>query len=135
MCSHFLIQDLSSDLLIAVQSLIVPEIRPLIKNAEKECTQSLTQTFETFSYNELSSAGVLPDDLTSEEFSPCDYLPNLQQVLFETDELNEDVTYETFVVIPDSLNTMLHDRLGNDVKVNGQFVSQKNFFLTSTFIP
>ena len=61
--------------------------------------------------------------MTYEDFSPCDYLPNLQQVLFETDELNEEVDYETFVLIPEDLHSLLNEQFGNETEFSGAFVS------------
>lgn len=66
---------------------------------------------------------MLPVDLTFEEFSSCDYLPQLQQLLFSTDELDESVTYESFVVVPETIKTTLHQLFGEDVDINGPFVS------------
>lgn len=111
-----------------VQSLIAPEVRPVVKHAQNllrtGCSDaSASEAFASFSYTELSGAGVLPNGLTSEEFSVCEYLPHLQQVLFSTEDMDENVTYESFVVIPDSLNTSLYNLFGNDVVINGQFVS------------
>lgn len=83
--------------------------------------------FTNFSYTKLSNASVLPDNLTLEDFSPCDYLPNLQQVMFSTDELDDSVTYETLVVVPETLKTMLEEQLGNQTEIDGAFVSM--FFI------
>ena len=61
--------------------------------------------------------------MTKEVFSPCDYLPHLQQVLFSTDELNASVTYETLVVVPEHLNNSLYELFGGEVEFDGPFVS------------
>ena len=66
---------------------------------------------------------MLPAELAFDDFSPCDYLPQLQQVVFSTDELDESVTYETFVIVPESLNTTLREQFGDDNDINGPFVS------------
>ena len=60
----------------------------------------------------------MPESLVLEEFSPCEYLPHLQQILFATDELNENVTYQNFIIVPASL----YEQLG-DVNIDGKFVS------------
>lgn len=82
-----------------------------------------SEMFANFSYTKLINASVLPSNLTVEEFSPCDYLPHLQKVMFATDELDDSVTYETFVVVPDDLKTSLQEQLGNETEINGSFVS------------
>ena len=106
--------------------MIPPELRPVIKHAahlsRRGCSDA-SETFANFSYNELTNAGVLPTELALEDFSPCEHLPHLQQVLFSTDELNESVTYETFVVVPDKIRNALHAQLGEEVDINGPFVS------------
>ena len=65
----------------------------------------------------------MPDSLSLEEFSPCDYLSHLQQNLFSTGELNENVTYKNFFIVPESLNASLHLQFGDDVNIDGKFVS------------
>jgi hypothetical protein len=66
---------------------------------------------------------VLPDGLVFDDFSSCEYLALLQQVLYTTDELDESVTYESFVVVPESLRASLIEKFGNEVEINGPFVS------------
>ena len=109
-----------------VQNLIAPELRPVIKNAarlsRRGCSDA-SNAFANFSYTKLSNASVLPIDLAFEDFSSCDYLPQLQQLLFSTDELDESVTYESFVVVPESINATLYELFGEDVDINGPFVS------------
>ena len=110
-----------------MQSLIPPEIRPVIKHAahlsRRGCSDG-SETFANFSYTELRNAEILPEDLALEDFSPCDYLQDLQQVLFSTDELDSSVTYETLVVLPESLNATLYEKFGSsEVEFNGPFVS------------
>ena len=109
-----------------MQTLIPSEMRPVIKHAaylsRRGCSDA-SKTFANFAYIKLSDAAVLPSDLSLEDFSPCDYLPHLQQVLFSTDELDETVTYETFVVVPESMKTVLYEQFGNEVEINGPFVS------------
>ena len=109
-----------------MHSLIPAEIRSIVKNSARFSRGGCAdppETFTNFSYTKLSNASVLPSNLTLEEFSPCDYLPNLQQVMFSTDELDDNVTYETLVVVPESLKIMLEDELGNQTEINGEFVS------------
>lgn len=109
-----------------MQSLIPPEIRPAIKHAahlsRRGCSDG-SDNFSNFSYTLLSNATILPVELAFNDFSSCDYLPQLQQVLFSTDELDENVTYENFVIVPQSLNTTLRDELAYNVEVDGPFVS------------
>ena len=109
-----------------MQSLIPPEIRPAIKHADhlsrRGCSDG-SDSFANYSYIALRNATMLPDEMTFDDFSPCDYLPQLQQVLFSTDELAESVTYETFVIVPESLNTTLREQFGEDTDINGPFVS------------
>ena len=109
-----------------VQSLIAPELRPVIKHAahlsRRGCSDA-SNAFAIFAYNELSNASVLPSNLAFEDFSPCNFLPELQQVLYSTNELDESVTYETLVVVPDSIKDALHEQFGDDVDINGPFVS------------
>ena len=109
-----------------MQSLIASEIRPVIKHAahlsRRGCSDG-PETFTNFSYTELKNAAMLPDDLALGDFSPCDYLPHLQQVLFSTDELDTSVTYETLAVLPESLNNTLYEKFGNEIEFNGPFVS------------
>ena len=109
-----------------MQSLIAPEIRPIIKHADRlsrEGCSDASSTFASFSYNRLKDASLLPDSLSLEEFSPCDYLSHLQQNLFSTGELNENVTYKNFFIVPESLNASLHLQFGDDVNIDGKFVS------------
>ena len=111
---------------LAVHSLIPVEIRSIVKNSARFSRGGCAdppEIFANFSYTKLSNASLLPSNLTLEEFSPCEYLPNLQQVLFSTDELDDNVTYETLVVVPESLKTTLEDQLGNQTEINGEFVS------------
>lgn len=63
----------------------------------------------------------MPESLVLEEFSPCEYLPHLQQILFATDELNENVTYQNFIIVPAS-----YEQLG-DVNIDGKFVRTYKF--------
>ena len=118
-----------------MQNLIAPEIRPVIKNAahfsRRGCSDA-SEAFANFSYNELTSASVLPNELAFEDFSPCDYLPHLQQVLFSTDMMDANVTYETFVVVPVSLNNSLSELLGDKIEFNGPFVSFDHISPTSS---
>lgn len=106
--------------------MIAPEIRPVIKHAahfsRRGCSDG-SDAFVNFSYATLRNASVLSDDVTFKDFSPCDYLPHLQQVLFSTDTMDEHVTYETLVIVPESLKTSLHDLFGDEMKFNGPFVS------------
>lgn len=109
-----------------MQSLIAPEIRPVVKHAahlSRRGCKDPSEAFSNFSFTQLSNASVLPINLTLENFSPCEYLPHLQQVLFSTDEMDESVTYETFVVIPDQLNNSLYELFGSEAVINGRFVS------------
>ena len=119
-----------------MQNLIPPEIRPVIKHAaylsRRGCSDG-TETFANFAYTTLKNAVVLPDDVTEEVFSPCDYLPHLQQVLFATDGLNESVTYESFIIVPESLNASLYEQFGNDVNIDGKFVSNASTVTMSLF--
>ena len=119
-----------------MQSLIAPEIRPVIKHAShlsrKGCSDA-SNTFANFSYNQLKEASLLPESLILEDFSPCEYLPHLQQVLFATDELNESVTYESFIIVPESLNASLYEQFGNDVNIDGKFVSNASTVTMSLF--
>lgn len=80
----------------------------------------------------LTNASVLPDGLIFDDFSPCNYLPHLQQVLFSTDALDTSVTYESFVIISDSLNVSLRERFGEDVDISGTFV--RMYSLTSFYL-
>ena len=109
-----------------MQNLIPPEIRPVIKHAaylsRRECSDG-SETFTDFAYTALRNAAVVPDNVTKEVFSPCDYLPHLQQVLFSTDNLDANVTYETLVVVPESLNNSLYELFGGEMEINGPFVS------------
>lgn len=119
-----------------VQSLIPSEMRPSIKHTAHLSRQGCSDgsdAFANFSYTVLTNASALPDGLSFDDFSPCDYLPNLQQVLFSTDVLNESVTYEHFVIIPDSLNTSLHEHYGGEVEINGPFVRFSSNLTTLTF--
>ena len=100
-------------------------MRPVIKHAahlsRRGCSDA-SETFANFAYTRLSNAGVLPDDLTIEDFSPCDHLQMLQHVLFVTDELDASVTYETLVIVPEALKTELYDQFGNQLEINGPYV-------------
>lgn len=112
-------------------SLIPPEIRPVINDAARGSRRGcsdVSDTFANFAYMTLKTAltnneTVLLDDFAFEDFSACEYLPELQQVLFPTDEFDENVTYETFVIVPDSIRTLVHELYGDEVEVNGPFVS------------
>jgi hypothetical protein len=73
---------------------------------------------------------MLPDDLEFDDFSSCDYLPLLQKVLF--DELDESVTYESFVIVPEALSMALNEQYGNEVEINGPFVSFTPVLLLSS---
>ena len=103
-------------------------MRPVIKHAahlsRRGCSDA-SETFVNFSYSELNNAGVLPDNLTIEDFSPCDHLQMLQHVVFSTNisNTNTSVTYENFVIVPESLSTYLHEQFSDDVEINGPFVS------------
>lgn len=103
-----------------------PEIRPIIRHAtlllRNGCSDA-SEAFTTFSYTQLSTTDMLPVGLSLEDFSPCEYLMQLQQTLFSTDLQDESVTYETFVVVPEVLNTSLYDKFGHEAEINGQFVS------------
>ena len=70
----------------------------------------------------------MPDSLSLEEFSPCEYLPHLQQNLFKTGELNENVTYKNFFIVPESLIASLHLQFEDDVNIDGKFVSYARSF-------
>lgn len=114
-----------------VQSLIPADIRPVIQHAahlsRRGCSDA-SDAFANFAFTTLDKARldnetVLPDDLSFEEFSACEYLPQLQQVLFSTEEMDESVTYQSFVVIPEELQATLRDRFGEGVEINGPFVS------------
>lgn len=109
-----------------MQNLISPEISPIIRHAallsRRGCSDT-SETFSNFAYTTLNAAEVLPADLGLEDFSPCEYLEQLQQVLFSTDEQVEKVTYENFVIVPEALNTSLYNLYGNEDVINGQFVS------------
>ena len=100
-------------------------MRPVIKHAahlsRRGCSNA-SESFANFAYTKLINAGVLPGDVAFEGFSPCDYLQMLQQVLFSTNELDEDVTYENFVIVPETLKTELLGYFGNQVEINGPFV-------------
>ena len=116
----------SLSLLSLVQSLIGPEIRAVVRHASSLTRNGCfdaSQAFINFSYHELNAATLLPNDLTLEDFSPCDYLGLLQQLLFATNELNANITYETFLMIPESLNTTLYNQFGNETDFSGSFVS------------
>jgi hypothetical protein len=116
-----------------VQDLITPEIRPVVKHASrlmhysalmhKKCTDS-SESFNNYAFDRLSSASLLPEDIAVEEFSACDNLPHLQQLIFETEGLNEYVTYENFVILPENLTAQLLE-FYNDTNTtfNGEFVS------------
>ena len=101
-------------------------MRPVIKHAShlsrRGCSNA-SESFANFSYSELSTAGVLPDGLAFEDFSPCDYLQMLQQILFSTNGSNATVTYESLVVVPETLKTELLGYFGDDVKIDGPLVS------------
>lgn len=58
-----------------------------------------------------------------DDFSSCEYLSQLQQLLYSTEELDETVTYETFVIIPDDLVATLEEQFGADAEFDGKFVS------------
>lgn len=120
--------------ILSVDSLIPQAIRPAIKHSahlsRRGCSDA-SDSFARFAYTTLSNAlinneTVLPDHLALDDFLSCKYLPELQQVLFSTDELDESVTYETFVVVPDSIRTLVHGLYGDGVDVNGPFVSVIN---------
>lgn len=125
-CYNVICQHESLSLHKSVQSLIGPEIRSVVRHASSlkrnGCTAA-SESFATFAYNKLSTAALLPDGLTLDDFSPCSYLDLLQQLLFTTNELDMSVTYETFVVVPESLNTTLYNQFGNETDFNGSFVS------------
>ena len=87
-----------------------------------------SETFANFAFTQLSNAAVLPTDLALEDFSPCQYLPHLQQILFSTDELDESINYENFVVVPESIQTVLYEQFGNEVEINGPFVSFNDLY-------
>lgn len=72
---------------------------------------------------ELRNASLLPADLSLDDFSLCDYLPELQKVLFSTSELDESVTYKSLVVVPESINTTLYQQFGTELELTGSFVS------------
>lgn len=107
-----------------MQTLITPEIRSIIRHAsqlEKDGCVKPSASFSNFSFTRLHDAGVLPEDLLLEDFSPCDYLSHLQQELFST--FNNNVTYQNFVVVPESFANMIQDYFYSEVNITGEFVS------------
>ena len=115
-----------------MQSLIPREIRPVIKHSahisKRGCSDAST-TFAKFAYTTLSDASVLGHDFALEDFSVCDFLPQLQQILYSTGELDASVTYDTFVVVPENITVSLHEKFGNETEINGPFVSCLLVFL------
>ena len=109
------------------QTLIAPELRPVIKHAKhlsrRGCREA-SDIFTNYSFTTLSNAQILPGNLTIQNFSACEYLPQLQQLLFSTDALDESVTYETFVVIDDQLGAALREQFPNEEGFDGKFVSE-----------
>jgi hypothetical protein len=98
-----------------VQSWIGLEIRPVIKHAahfSRNGCLDASETFINFAYTELSRAAVLPTGLALDEFSPCDYLQHLQQVIFAANVSDTNLTYNSFVVAPESLNNTLQEQFG-----------------------
>lgn len=111
-------------LFFIVQSLVAPEIRSVVKHASHLARNGCadpSESFAIYAFDRLN--GVLPSGLLIEDFSPCDYLAQLQQVLFSTSSLNDDVTYETFVILPASLKTELQGYYTGLEDLNGEFVS------------
>jgi hypothetical protein len=100
---------------------MVPNIKHAAHLSRRGCSDG-SEAFANFSYSLLTNASVLPDGTTFDNFSPCDYLPHLQQVLFPTDALDTSVTYESFIIIPDSLNTSLREHYGDEIAITGPFV-------------
>jgi hypothetical protein len=83
-----------------------------------------SKSFTNYSFAQLHNAGILPQNLTIEDFPPCTYLPQLQQVLFTTDSLNDDVSYQNFVIVPESLEVALENYLGYGANIiSGTYVS------------
>jgi hypothetical protein len=114
------------ELVNETQNLIPTELRPVIKHSKhlsRRGCKDASERFANFSYTQLNNSQVLPEGVTFANFSSCEYLPHLQQLLYSTDELNETVTYETFVIIPDELAATLEEQLGNKTEFNGKFVS------------
>jgi transcriptional regulator NrdR family protein len=108
------------------QNLIPYEIRPVIKHAKhlsRRGCKDASERFTNFSYIQLNNSQLLPEDLTVDDFSSCEYLSQLQQLLYSTEELDETVTYETFVIIPDDLVATLEEQFGADAEFDGKFVS------------
>ena len=111
---------------ITVQSLIPHEIRPVIKHSahlSKRGCSDASETFAKFAYTSLSDASVFSDSFVFEDFSACEFLPQLQQLLYSTNEINTSVTYETFVRVPENITFSLHEKFGNETKIDGPFVS------------
>jgi len=80
-----------------------------------------SESFTTYTFTLLSD---VLQDLDQADFSPCEYLPQLQQKLFLTASLSENVTFESLVVVSDSLQTELQSYFGNNTDLSGSFVSR-----------
>jgi hypothetical protein len=109
-----------------VQSLISPELRSVVKHASLlakggKCTNP-SSSFTTYAFNELTAANLLPSNVTLPNFTVCDYLSELQQALNFTSELNDDVSYTNFVIVPENLNNTLHQYFA-DITFDAEFVS------------
>lgn len=108
------------------QNLIPYELRPVIKHAKhlsRRGCKDASEKFTNFAYTQLNNSQLLPEDLTVDNFSSCEYLSHLQQLLYSTEELDETVTYQTFVIIPDDLVATLEEQFGEKVEFDGKFVS------------
>ena len=66
---------------------------------------------------------MLPSNLAFKDFSRATFSLKLQQILYSTNELDESVTYESLVVVPYYIKDALHEQFGDDVDINGPFVS------------
>jgi hypothetical protein len=107
-----------------VQTLITPEIRSVIKHSShlvKDGCVNPSASFSNFAFTRLRDAGALPEDMLLVDFSPCEYLPHLQQELFS--KFNDNVTYENFVIVPKPLENFIQDYFGHEVNITGEFVS------------
>ena len=119
-----------------VQNLIPHEIRPVIKHSahlSKRGCSDASETFAKFAYTSLSDVLIFSDSFVFEDFSTCEFLPQLQQLLYSTNEINTKVTYEDFVIVPENITISLREKFGNETEIDGPFVSSFSPSLLSFF--
>ena len=109
------------DIVGDVQDLLDPQVLSLMRHvgrlSKNGCT-SLSDSFASFSHDLLYNSNPQLFSGTLEEFDPCQYLGEIQHVLFETAEIADDVTLDNLVAIPGSLDTKISEVFGTQLDIN-----------------